>query len=57
MTPSVIDEFFQGVWSGDLTFKEPAPVITVVAEDGRRHVGVAGPLFGERAKRRQRLRH
>ena len=44
MTPSAVSNFVHGVWSGDLTFKEPAPVITVVADDGRRHIGVAGPF-------------
>jgi uncharacterized repeat protein (TIGR01451 family) len=44
MSPSAISNFFHGVWSGDLTFKEPAPVITVVADDGRRHIGIAGPF-------------
>ena len=44
MTPSAVSNFVHGVWSGDLTFKEPAPVITVVADDGRRHIGIAGPF-------------
>ncbi len=44
MTPSAVSNFVHGVWSGELTFKEPAPVITVVADDGRRHFGMAGPF-------------
>ena len=44
MTPTVISNFVNGVWSGNLGFREPAPLITVVADDGRRHFGVAGPF-------------
>ena len=44
ITPSVASNFVQGVWSGEITFREPAPVITVVAEDSLRRVGLAGPF-------------
>jgi uncharacterized repeat protein (TIGR01451 family) len=42
MTPGVASNFVQGVWPGELTFEEPATGITVIADDGQRHLGVAG---------------
>jgi uncharacterized repeat protein (TIGR01451 family) len=44
IAPTAVSNFVRGVWSGTLTFNEPAPVITVIAEDSSRHVGLAGPF-------------
>jgi uncharacterized repeat protein (TIGR01451 family) len=42
LSPAVVSNFVDGVWSGELTFEEPASAITVIADDGHRHIGVAG---------------
>lgn len=49
MSPAVVSNFVDGIWSGELTFEEPAPAITVIADDGQRHVGVTGTFSASAA--------
>jgi len=41
VTPNVVSNFVSGLWSGTLTFHEPASIVTVVAEDTLRRAGVS----------------
>jgi uncharacterized repeat protein (TIGR01451 family) len=49
ISPGLLTNFADGVWSGDLTFHEPAATITILADDGQRHFGIAGTFSASAA--------
>lgn len=44
VTPTVLTNFTTGIWSGYLTVKEPAPRLTLRADDGENHRGTANEI-------------